>query len=255
MPPNSLRPPSPWVQLTSLLFIEMTNWRWSWRSMLVTGTLAPLLSILGLGIFARDSGPQALAYVLTGNLVLSLMFGNMGAVQSHVAFLRFRGSLEYFATLPVRRSILVLAMVLAFTALSAPSLVVTLAAGSAFLQVPLRLHPLLLVVAPLCSLPLAGIGALIGATARTPEVANSLTLVVTLALIGLGPVIIPPDRLPAALLVLGRFSPATYAASALRQAVLGPVTGQVWIDLAVLAGVGALVFWVVGKKLDWRVEG
>ena len=64
--------------------------------------------------------------------------------------------------------------------------------------------------------------------------------------------VIPPDRLPDVVLVLGRFSPATYAASALRQALLGPVTGQIVGDLAALAGFGVVIFVLVGRKMDWR---
>ena len=247
-----LRPPAWWVELGSLLWIEFNNWRWSWRSMLVTGTLAPVLSILGLGIFARDSGPLALAYVFTGNLVISLMFGNMGRIQSHVVFVRFQGTLDYFATLPVRRSLLVLAMVCSFLLLSLPPLLATLLLGVLVLEVQINLHPLILLVVPLCALPLSGIGAYIGVTARTPEEAGSLNLVITLLLAGLGAVVIPPDRLPEGLVFLGYFSPATYAASALRQALLGPLTPRIWLDMGVLAGVGLLIFWLVTRKLDWR---
>ncbi len=251
---TALRTPSLWVQITSLLFIELTNWRWSWRSMIVTATFAPLLSILGLGIFARDSGPMALSYVLTGNMVLSLMFGNMSAIEGHVSFLRFRGTFDYFATLPIFRPALVLAIIIAFLGLSFPSLVTTLLLGAVFLHVPLHPHPLLLLVIPLSAVPLAGIGALIGASVRVPEYGNSLVLITTLVLTGLGPVVIPPDRLPSLMIFLGNFSPATYAASAMRQTLLGPVTPRIWVDLGVLALTGIIIFWLVSKKLDWRQE-
>jgi len=99
---------------------------------------------------------------------------------------------------------------------------------------------------------LAGIGALIGASVRTPEEGDSLSLLVTLVMMGLGPVVVPPGRLPGLVQFLGRFSPATYAASALRQALLGPLTGRICFDMAVLAGFTAVVFWVVGHKMDWR---
>jgi ABC-2 type transport system permease protein len=247
-----LRPPAWWVELGSLLFIELNNWRWSWRSMLVTGTLAPVLSILALGIFARDSGPLALAYVFTGNLVLSLIFGNMRSIQSLMVFLRFRGTLDYFATLPVRRSMVLLAMVLAFLLLAALSLLVTLVLGVVFLHVPVSIHPLVLLVIPLCALPLSGIGVLIGAIARAPEEAGALNLVVTLLLTGVGPVIIPSDRLPGWLISLGFLSPATYAASALRQVLLGPLTPRLWLDVGMLVGLGVGIFWLVTRKLDWR---
>ena len=93
---------------------------------------------------------------------------------------------------------------------------------------------------------------LIGSSARSPEEAGSLSLVATLVMLGLGPVVIPPDRLPDIMLALGHLSPATYAASALRQTLLGPVTGRIVPDLIMLMGMITLVFWLVGKKMDWR---
>jgi ABC-2 type transport system permease protein len=241
-----------WAQLVDLFLIELTNWRWSWRSMLLTGTLAPVFSILAMGVFARDSGREALTYVLTGNMVISLMFGNMGNVQSHFTFMRFQGALDYYATLPIRKHILILAVVLSFLLLSLPSLTITMLLGALILHLPITFHPLILVVIPACAISLSGIGALIGASAHNHYQAHALSLVVTMVMAGLGPVVIPSDRLPTVLLTLGRLNPATYAASALRQAVIGPLTGRIALDLAALVGSTILIFGIVGRVLDWR---
>jgi ABC-2 type transport system permease protein len=104
----------------------------------------------------------------------------------------------------------------------------------------------------MCAIPLSGIGALIGSSARTPQESGSWALIVTVVMAGLGPVVIPPERLPRLLVLMGRFSPATYAGSALRQALLGPVTGQIAMDVAVLAGITVAVFALVGWVIDWR---
>ena len=240
------------VQLADLFLIELTNWRWSWRSMVLLGTIAPLGSMVALSVFARDAGPEALAYILTGNVVLALMFENQDKVQSHFVFMRFRGTLDYFATLPIQKYALILAIVASFFLLSLPSLAVTILLGSCLLDIPITFNPVILVVIPLCATSMAGIGALIGSAARTPQESGSLSLLVTLLMVGLGPVIIPPDRLPAIMLLLGRLSPATYAASALRQTLLGPLTGQIVPDLAVLVGFTLVTFWLVGRKMDWR---
>ena len=233
--------------------IEMTNWRWSWRGMLFVDTLAPLFSMMALSIFARDSGASTLAYVMTGNLVLALMFGNLDKTCSHFSYMRFMGSLDYYATLPIHKYVLILAAVLAFLLLSLPSFAVTLLAGLLVLHIPLAPHPLLLLVIPMCAIPLSGIGALLGSTARSPQEAGSLSLLFTFLLTAIGPVIVPPDRLPGVLVAIGRLSPATYAASALRQSLLGPVTGQIIIDFAALGMAAVLVFWLVARLMDWRV--
>ena len=252
MPPYQHKQPSALVQVVDLFLIEMTNWRWTWRSMVITATLAPLLSILALGVFARDAGTEALSYVLTGNVVLALMFGNMSNVESHFVFMRSVGTLDYFATLPVQRYLLILAVVLAFFLLSLPSVLVTILLGSLFLKLPLSFNPLIFLVVPIASIPLAGIGALVGTSARNLQEANSLNLVLTLGMVALGPVVIPPERLSPIFLYLGIFSPATYAASALRQTLIGPMTSRVILDLAVLLGLAGFTFWLVGRKMDWR---
>ena len=69
---------------------------------------------------------------------------------------------------------------------------------------------------------------------------------------GLGAVIVPPEMLPQWMPVAGQFSPATYAASALRQTLLGPVTTRLVTDLLVLVGFSAIALYIVSKRIDWR---
>jgi len=240
------------IQLFDLWLIQLSNWRWSWRGTIVVDTITPLVGIVAMGVFARDLGREALAYVLTGNMVLGLMFGNLDKVASNFAFMRATGSLGYFATLPVHRTVFVLATLLAFMVLSVPALAVTTIVGSALLNIPLAPSPLLLIVVPLCAIPLAGLGALIGSSVRTPQESGSWSLLMTLILAGMGPVVVPPNRLPGFMLMLGRLSPATYAASALRQTLLGPITSRLWLDLVVLAGLAAVIFALVRIRMTWR---
>jgi ABC-2 type transport system permease protein len=245
--------PSAFIQLFDIFLIELTNWRWSWRSMLFIGTIAPIFNIVALGIFARDSGRDVLAFVQAGNMVLSLMFSNMNNIQSHMLFMRFQGVLEYFGTLPIRKPLLVLSLVIAFLLISLPSLIVTIIFGSLILALPLHISPLILIVVPLCTVSLSGIGALIGSRARTNEEAGTISWLLTFLLMGLGPVLIPPQRLPAILLVLGHLNPATYAASAFRQVLIGPVTGELALDLGALTLFTLVLFWFVERKMDWHV--
>lgn len=242
------------VQIFDLLLMQLSNWRWTWRGMVIIGTIAPILSIIALGTFGRDSGPESLRYILIGNIVLALMFENQGKVSGNFAFMRAMGTMNYFASLPIRRYSLVSATILAFLLLSLPALGVTAIFGAWFLNVPIHPSPLLILVVPLAALPMAGIGAMIGTSARNPEEASSLSTLATFILLGLGPVLIPPERLPDFMITLGSFSPATYAASALQQVLLGPVTSKIWLDLMILALFGGLIFWLVGKKLDWRQQ-
>jgi ABC-2 type transport system permease protein len=180
------------------------------------------------------------------------MFGNMSNVQSHFVFMRFYGALDYYATLPIRKHNLILAVVLSFLLLSAPSLILTMLIGAYILRLPIGFHPLLLVIIPASAVSLSAIGALIGTGVRTRHQAGAISLIVTMVMAGLGPVVVPPERLPRVLIWLGWVNPATYAASALRQTVIGPITGRLTWDLVVLLGSTLLIFAVVSRVLDWR---
>lgn len=243
------KPLPPLLQLFDLLCIELSNWRWSWQVMALTATVSPVLSIVALGSFAPSDDLEARTAILVGSLVMSLMFSNLGNVSSRFAYMRVSGVLDYYITLPIRRSLLLLAVVMAFFLLSLPALLITLAFGAWFLQYSLSPHILVLLVVPLCVVPLAGVGAAIGASAPTPEVAGGLTLLVTLIALFLGPVLLPPSRLPDVIQLLGHLSPATYAASALRQTLLGPITERMVLDMGMLLGFSGLSFWLVSRKL------
>ena len=242
------------AQWWDLFQMELTNWRWSWRGSLLQGTITPMFSLLALGFFARDSGREALLYVVTGNIVVSLLFGTMTSVESRVSWLRFQGGLDYVATLPVSRAAFVLAMVAAFLLLSLPSVIVTAVLGPLLLGAPVHIHPLILLVIPACTAPLAGVGAALGMTGRTQQQSGNLTFLLMLVMTALGPVVVPPDRLPGFMVFLGHFSPATYAASALRQVMVGPVTARLALDLLVLCAVTAASMAWVSRRMGRQEE-
>lgn len=250
--PNPRRPLSWALQFVDLLRIELTNWRWTWRLALVLGTVAPLGTILALRFLLGSTDAAALAHVMAGNLTLALIFENQMRVGTHFVFMRFHGTFEYFAALPVSRSALLAAVASAFFLLSLPALLVLGTLGPLLLGLTLRPSPLLLLVVPLCALALAGTGALVGMLARTPAEAGSLGMLTSFLLAGLGPVVIPPERLPSWLVQLGYLSPATYAASALRQVLFGPLAARLLIDLSVLGLFAVVTFWGVTRRLDWR---
>ncbi|HEX3239513.1 MAG TPA: ABC transporter permease [Solirubrobacterales bacterium] len=236
--PKALTAPSPVNQLVDLLLIQLANWRWSWRAMVVLGIAAPTLSVALLSRVVGDRPDDFLQALLAGNVVLALMFENQNKVASHFAYMRVTGTLTFFAGLPIRQSLVVAATALAFFVLSIPAFACTALLGAALLDITLHPSPLLIVVAPCVAIAVSGIGAVIGASARSFEEVGSLALLVNLVLLAAGPVIVPASQVPDLVDAIGHLNPAVYAASALRQALFGPVTDQVIVDLAVLAAVG-----------------
>jgi ABC-2 type transport system permease protein len=232
--------------------MQLSNWRWSWRAVVVTGTLTPVMSIVAFGTIDRHAGTTSLGYILTGSLVLSLMFQNQSNVANNFAYMKAMGTLDFFATLPVYRFLVIMATVAAFLTMSIPSLIVTVIFGSLFLKVPVHLNPLLILVVPLSVLPLAAIGALIGVSARTPEEANSFSLLVNIVLLFTGPVIIPAKQLPHWLIIVSYFSVSSHASSALRNTLLQAPTSSLAVDIGYLLILTAALMWIVGKKMKWR---
>lgn len=241
------------AQLVDLTLIELTNWRWTWRSMLLLGMITPLCSMLAVKFLLNRMDEQDIAYVYCGNVLLSLMFENQNRVGGHFVFMRFHGTLDYFGSLPIRKPTLLLAMALAFLLLSLPSVIVVSLLGAVILDVHLHLHPIIVLVVPLCAVSMSGVGALIGALARTSAEATSLGFFFTLVLSGLGAVIIPASRLPGWLVKCGVLSPATYASSALRQVMLGHPTTMV-TDLIILSVFGVATFWLAAQTIGWREQ-
>jgi ABC-2 type transport system permease protein len=222
--------------------------------MVVTGIVTPLSALLVFGAMYRSNGHGDVAYLFSGAIVLALLFENLNKVAAHFSFLRETGALQYFASLPIRQSMLVVATVSAFLLLSAPSLAVTAIAGVVVLKVHLVLSPWLVLVLPLAVLPMAAVGAMIGTLTRSPAQSTSMSLLVTMAMAGIGGVMVRPELLPTMLQPLRWIDPAAYASSAVRQVLLGPVTGRLATDLAVLAATTAASFWLVARKLHWRDE-
>ena len=79
-------------------------------------------------------------------------------------------------------------------------------------------------------------------------------MLLTLLRVAIGPVIALPDRLPGYLLTISYASPATYAASAMRQTLIGPLSPRLALDLTALTGFTLLFFWLTARRMDWREQ-
>jgi ABC-2 type transport system permease protein len=247
-----LRPQPFLTQLVDLTLIQLSNWRWGWGNMVIAGTILPIFSMISLGFFAQERGPEAITYIYVGSLIIALLFSHMGRVAANFSYMRVNGSLNFLATLPIHRHTFMLATLLSFFIIFLPSLLITILLGAAFLSVPLHPHVLVILILPLISMPLAAFGALMGASSRRIEDAVLFSQIAMLTLVAVGPVMVPPDQLPEVVIVLGRLNPATYAVSALKQVLVGPVSGQLAWDVAFLLVFTLGSLWLASRLMDWR---
>jgi ABC-2 type transport system permease protein len=237
-----------------LYLMQLANYRWTWRWQLIGGLVAPLSFMFMLRSLLGTAGTtaEAGATILAGNLVLSAVFTAMGNTANRFAWLKETEGLDYYATLPVGRSAMVITVVLAFVTLSLPSMVATVLLGRLLFGLPLAPHPLALVVLVLTALSLAALGATIGILAPNVETQGVISNLALFLLVFLSPVLVPVESLPALLQVTSRLLPVSYAVGALRHLLVGTADGAVLRDLAVLTGFAAGALAVAAGKLDWR---
>jgi ABC-2 type transport system permease protein len=237
-----------------LYLMQLANYRWTWRWQLIGGLIAPLSfmfminSLLGAAGMSAEAG----AHVLAGNLVLSAVFTAMGNTANRFAWLKETEGLDYYATLPIRRSAMVATVVLAFVTLSLPSMGATVLLGRLLFGLPLAPHPLALVVLILTALSLAALGATIGILSPNVETQSVISNLALFLLVFLSPVLVPLERLPGLLQLTSRLMPVSYAVAALRHLLVGTVNAAVLRDLAILAAFAVVALFVAAGRLDWR---
>jgi ABC-2 type transport system permease protein len=244
----------PGSQFVDLVLVQLSNWRWAWPQLVITGMIAPVGTMVGLAVYSGRGGTAQNGHILVGALVLALLFQNQNLVAGNFAFMKANGTLDFFAALPVSKALLAVSTVTAFFLISAPALLVTLVVGLVVLHVSLSVSPLLLLAIPLCIVIAAGIGAIIGSVFNTIEESSSVSLVATFVLTACGSVIFPAARLPAVIRAAGVFNPATYAAAALRATLIGPVQPGLILDLAVLAAAAAAITVILLWRMPWRMR-
>jgi ABC-2 type transport system permease protein len=240
-----------------LCAMQFASMRWFWRGMVINGFCIPMFLLIFWKLLltgsAESVGASAAAVqFLAGNMVVSLLFGLMGRVASRFAFLQDTGALDYYATLLVRRVMLILAVIGVFMVASLPGVLLALWVGAAWLAVPIHPHPLLALALALGACSLAVLGAAVGVYCRSQEQASNVTSLVTLGLMVLSPVLAPVERLPKLLQWTSYLTPTTYATAAVRGALVSQLDTRFWLNLAALALFCLLALFLVARRLDWR---
>nr|QFF92424.1 ABC-type multidrug transport system permease [Rathayibacter iranicus] len=240
------------VGVYALVVMQLTNWRWSWPQMLLTGFLAPVMTSLGLGLYAGSSNiAGATTYVVSGSITLAVMFETLGRVASNFAFMKQMGTIVYLSSFPIRSTALMLSSMVSFGLLAVPAVLVTTVVSAPLVGVVLDVSWYLLPLLALVMLPFVALGAMIGSLSHSLEEASSLTLAITVLMTGLGPIVIHPDLLPSWLVAVGRFNPATYASEIVRAVLFGS-SPSLWFAVLVISAVGCVAIGVASFAMRWR---
>lgn len=232
-PPDARSRPGILSELSELVTLQVLNWRWTWRSFLVLGTVLPVLYGLMLGTAMRHSIPGAVSHALIGSVLLSASVDTMGKTSMHFVNLRLSGGLDHLLRLPIRPALLIVSTGAAFCAFALPGIAATIAVDAWLLDVRLAVSPFALLVVPVAIFAYVGVGALIGGCTPTPELASPLSLLITTTSLGAGAIVLPAAFLPPAVRAMGHVNPAAYIATALRGVLLPDSPGHLAISVLV----------------------
>jgi ABC-2 type transport system permease protein len=240
-----------WPQVFwDLLLIQLANWRWSWPATLINGLLVPLTALFFLKAAAGDNAASN-EFLISGNIIVSLIFTTMYGTSARFSFMRTFGVLDYYATLPVSKILLVMAVNFGFLILTLPSALLTIVIAQLF-GLHFELNIFFFLIVPLASFSLSAVGAFVGVAAPNFDTANTITGILQFIFMGCGPVLIPADRLPDFINILGHLLPSTYAADALRHSLTSNYDFNFLFDLAFLAVFDLAAMLFVARKMEWR---
>jgi len=190
-------------------------------------------------------------YIITGSMVFVLTTEGLITMAVRIASMRSSGAMTYYSSLPVSYTSFVLALLFSRLIIVVPSMLVPLLVSPLFYHVHFHIDAWLLVVLPLSALAVSAIGITIGSLTDKVEVVQLIMNMFMFIILMAAPVFIPNQSLPAPLRVLGKFLPPTYAASALRHILGGTIGAGLYTDVAVLASLTIISFFLLERYLRW----
>ena len=241
----------------SILFeMELKSMRDSWAWSLGLASLYPLSLLFFIKYGGRPSGWDAGLYAVPGCMVTAVVLNTTLGLGQELSVIRETASLDFYATLPIKKSELVLAILARSVLFALPAAAMAALVGSWAFELNLsRVSWLIVPTLLLSCLTLAGLGALIGFHAPSARAASVMTQAAYMIIAFFSPVMYPLEALPPGLQVLARFLPTTYAADALRLLTAGAPLGRAYLaDVAFLALFAAASYALISRRLRWRID-
>jgi ABC-2 type transport system permease protein len=235
-----------------LLRVLLSEYRTSWFLQIFGGLLIPISFAFLIFSIGGVTSPEKAIYLLGGNMALSIATGPATFLILKIGWAQRSKEFHYWIALPIPKLLLVLAIVSIAQLFALPGLLGVYLFGNLLFGLPSSgtawaLIPLI----PLGVLPLAGVGALLGLSARRGETANILSNSLIIFVGVLSPVTLPLEALPVPLRIISQFMPTTYVADAFR-AVLGGQGTNLALDLVLLTLFSAVLLTTTYFRLDWR---
>ena len=190
--------------------IMLMEYRTSWFLQIFMALILPIGIIFFLKSVGEVKSTTQAIFLLGGNMATSIAFGPTNFLVAKMGWAKQIQEFDFWMALPLSKLTLVFAIIAVSLLFALPGLVGVYVLGSVLFGLPLMVQHLLLVPCiPLCVLPMAGLGTLLGHYAPNGPTANVLGNLLIVFVGFLSPMMIPMDVLPVPLQIIARFVPTT----------------------------------------------
>jgi ABC-2 type transport system permease protein len=203
---------------------------------------------------AAASGMNYFDFLLPGILAITIMSAAANVSVGTIASLRNSGVFRKLSTTPLSSREWIAARITTWTIL----VLLSVASAMFVAWLALGIHPninlisLLLMV--IGTALFAGFGILVANFVKNEESANNAVGVITFPLMFVSGTLIPVENMPWFLQYLAKISPLTYLSEGLRSSMITGNTGDAVIDLAIVAGLGIILFGIGVATFNWKED-
>ncbi len=244
-----------WVDFKYLWLEQMMEIRVAWYWYLLFSLVIPLAMVFGFARFGRGLTDQSsLIYIISGSAIFAVVNDGLYAMAIRLGSMKKEGILVYYASLPISRVAFAGAIMFSRLVVLLPGMLCPILLGSAIYGIKLELNPWIVVLLPLTALSMSVMGMVIGLAVDNLEMTNWIVTSVLFLVVMAAPVFIPITALPLPLQFLSYAFPPTYAADALRRLLLGDVNLAFYLDMAMLALMVVVSFFVFKRWSFWRLR-
>lgn len=249
------RTPAAWLHsFARLVRVMLSEYRAVWWIQVIFGLLMPLGMLFFLKAAGGEITRERAIYLLGGNLTTAAVYGPAMLIINKIGWGRHSREFDYWASLPLQKLTLVLAMVTVSLALSFPGLLTLWLLGSLMFDLPLAGGLMLVGLIPLAALSLVGAGAFLGSYARDGQTANIMANLLMAFVTFLSPTMIPMEALPLPARYLSAITPIPYVAEAFRAALAGNFGPELAYHVGIITLMALACLTLVHRKLDWRAQ-
>jgi ABC-2 type transport system permease protein len=235
-------------KLRVLILMQIARLRSAWRPYLIVSSLMPLgIAVLLRAVMDERQIARFGVQIVAGSVVLAIAMTAIVMLAQRMAWMRESGALDFYSTLPVSRTAVVVSVLISFALFSLPGALIVVGLGALMFDLAFEAFWVVVPVWLLGAFALAGLGIVIGFAAPDEQLAGMYSNLVMMAILFLG--IIPVARLPGWLAPARAVLPSTYAVNALKPGFKGSIDPGIISDLLMLALFGALSFWAVRGPL------